>query len=82
MKWIFCYPFSILNINSIFSYPNNNFINFTNYKVSNYYSPENEQTIYFNDKDLSIDWNVNTHNVILSEKDKKGLLFNDIESPF
>jgi len=52
------------------------------YKVSNYYSPENEQTIYFNDKDLSIDWNINTHNFILSEKDKKGLFFNDIVSPF
>ena len=52
------------------------------YKVSNYYSPENEQTIYFNDKELSIDWNINTHNVILSEKDKKGLPFNKIESPF
>ena len=52
------------------------------YKVSNYYSPKNEQTIYFKDKELSIDWNINTHNVILSEKDKKGLLFNEIESPF
>ena len=52
------------------------------YKVSNYYSPKNEQTIYFEDKKLSIDWNINTHNAILSEKDKKGLSFNDIKSPF
>ena len=40
------------------------------------------EQIYFNDKELSIDWNINTHNVILSEKDIKGLPFNKIKSPF
>ena len=52
------------------------------YKVSNYYSPENEQIIYFNDKNLSIDWNINIQNAILSNKDSKGISFNELQSPF
>lgn len=52
------------------------------YKVSNYYSPKNEQIIHFNDKKLSINWNINIHNAIVSEKDKKGLPFDDFKSPF
>ena len=52
------------------------------YKASNYYSPENEQIINFNDKNLSIDWNINIQDAILSNKDLKGISFNELQSPF
>ena len=52
------------------------------YKASNYYSSENEQIINFNDKNLSIDWNINIQDAILSNKDLKGISFNELQSPF
>ncbi len=41
-----------------------------NYKVDNYYNPEFEDGIIYNDKNLSIDWGVDESKLILSEKDK------------
>ena len=52
------------------------------YKTSNYYAPKNEQTIIWNDKTISIDWKIDNKNVILSKKDKEGISFNDLQSPF
>ncbi|MDQ0660064.1 dTDP-4-dehydrorhamnose 3,5-epimerase [Paenibacillus sp. W2I17] len=50
------------------------------YKVDEYYSPENDRGILWDDPTLGIDWP--TFNPILSEKDKQHPLFKDAEMNF
>ena len=52
-----------------------------NYKVDNFYNPKYESGIIWNDKDLSIDWNLDIKPV-LSVKDLKLISFKDLKSPF
>lgn len=52
--------------------PNTNVL----YKVDEYYSPEHDKGILWNDPDLNIDWP--TRNPILSEKDQKQPLFREL----
>ncbi|MCF7729859.1 MAG: dTDP-4-dehydrorhamnose 3,5-epimerase [Chthoniobacterales bacterium] len=46
------------------------------YKTTDYYAPEYERTILWNDPTLQIQW-PQGYEVQLSEKDKKGLLFSE-----
>lgn len=43
------------------------------YKVTADYNPDNEHTLLFNDKDISIDSLINKKNIIISDKDSNGL---------
>ncbi len=50
------------------------------YKCTDYYHPETEGCILWNDSSLNIDWNVS--NPIISDKDKLGETFKEFKSPF
>lgn len=56
----FAHGFLVLEDNSVFSY-----------KVDNYYSPENDRGIAFNDASLGIDWQIPASELLLSAKDQK-----------
>lgn len=47
------------------------------YKCDNYYAPDYEGGILWNDATLNIDWKIPAKDIILSEKDKKLSLFNE-----
>lgn len=47
------------------------------YKCDNYYAPQSEGAIIWNDPELGIDWKIPAEDIILSEKDKKHPLFKD-----
>ena len=50
------------------------------YKVDNYYNPDSDSGLIWNDKDLSIDWNLDLK-PILSKKDLKLISFKELKSP-
>ena len=55
----FAHGFVVLSETAIFAY-----------KVDNYYAPECERGIQFDDSQLNIDWGINSSELKLSEKDK------------
>ncbi len=55
----FAHAFVVLEDDTVFAY-----------KVDNYYSPENDRGILFNDSSLGIDWIVKSEELNLSAKDK------------
>ena len=52
------------------------------YKVDNYYAPDFDAGISWNDPDLNIDWKISKGDIYLSNKDATLSSFSDIESPF
>ncbi|MFN2216858.1 MAG: dTDP-4-dehydrorhamnose 3,5-epimerase family protein, partial [Anaerolineales bacterium] len=50
------------------------------YKTTDFYSPEHERTILWNDEDLSIDWPIAKGKIpIISSRDLRGTLLKDAE---
>ncbi|PWR01970.1 dTDP-4-dehydrorhamnose 3,5-epimerase [Meridianimarinicoccus roseus] len=52
------------------------------YKCSDYYAPECDGAVRFDDPDLDIDWGVDPAAAILSAKDAAAPLLKDFDSPF
>jgi len=49
------------------------------YQVDNYYSPEHDRGIVYNDVEIGIDWDIDIEKVLLSEKDRKQPKLKDAE---
>lgn len=67
----FAHGFVVLSNEAIFQY-----------KCDNYYAPQAEGSLLWNDPTLKIDWKIDTEKVILSEKDKISPLLKDLEKIF
>jgi len=67
----FAHGFSVLSDIAIFQY-----------KCDNYYAPQSEGALIWNDPDINIDWQIPAADVILSEKDKKHPFLKDLVTPF
>ena len=64
----FAHGFLVLEDETIFAY-----------KVDNYYSPQNDRGIAFDDASLEIDWLLKKEELKLSQKDKKAPTIYDVE---
>lgn len=67
----FAHGFSVLSDIAVFQY-----------KCDEFYHPESEGAVAWNDPDLMIDWQLPLHEIVLSEKDKCHDLLKNINSPF
>ena len=52
------------------------------YKCDDYYAPECDGAVRFDDPDIGVDWGIDLAEVILSDKDRAGPLLKDFDSPF
>lgn len=52
------------------------------YKVDNIYAPRSEATLQFDEPALGIDWGINREEMILSDKDLKGLPLSEMTPDF
>ena len=52
------------------------------YKVDNLYAPQSEATLRFDEPALGIDWRIGREDMLLSEKDLKGLSLDDMTPEF
>ena len=67
----FAHGFAVLSETAVFQY-----------KCDNFYHPEAEGAIAWDDPALGIDWQIPAEHVILSEKDKHHQVLSEIENPF
>ena len=67
----FAHGFAVLSETAVFQY-----------KCDNFYHPEAEGAIAWDDPILAIDWQVPADRVLLSDKDKNHPLFKDFITPF
>ena len=67
----FAHGYSVLSETAVFQY-----------KCDNYYAPECEGGLLWNDKTLNVDWQLSEDEVILSPKDAFRCSFKDFDSPF
>lgn len=65
----FAHGFVVLEDNTLFSY-----------KCTNYYSPEHDRCLRWNDSELNIDWEIDSP--LLSDKDQSSPFLKDLDSPF
>ncbi|MBV7394204.1 dTDP-4-dehydrorhamnose 3,5-epimerase [Mameliella alba] len=52
------------------------------YKCTDYYAPDCDGAVRFDDPDIGIDWGFDTATAVLSDKDTKAPLLRDFQSPF
>lgn len=52
------------------------------YKCSDYYAPDCDGAVRFDDPEIGIDWGIDPASAMLSAKDAKAPLLRDFESPF
>lgn len=52
------------------------------YKVDNWYAPEYDSGIIWNDTTLNIDWRIDIEDVIISSKDQQLSTFTELKTPF
>ncbi|WP_299455582.1 dTDP-4-dehydrorhamnose 3,5-epimerase [uncultured Microscilla sp.] len=52
------------------------------YKCDDFYAPQAESGIIYNDPDLAIDWKIDSSNIIISEKDAVLATFQTADIPF
>lgn len=64
----FAHGFLVLSDEAVFTY-----------KVDNVYAPQAEASIRYDDADLNIQWPIDAHDVLTSEKDLKALALRDAE---
>ncbi len=67
----FAHGFAVLSEEAVFEY-----------KCDDFYHPESEGGIAWDDPDLAIDWRLPSEDIILSEKDKHHPAFKELETPF
>lgn len=67
----FAHGFAVLSEEAVFQY-----------KCDNYYAPQAEGALAWDDPDVAIDWGVPAESVFLSEKDSRHPKLKDLDSPF
>lgn len=67
----FAHGFAVLSDEAVFQY-----------KCDNFYAPQSEGAILWNDSDINVDWKIPADKVILSEKDKNHTTLKNLDFSF